>query len=354
MADRSLNERQRLVQAAVQQARGSSECYVTELYDDRAVITVYAPGADNSKNFEYSYTIADDDTVSLGDPTEVVQETTYRPAAVKFVAPDTIEGLAFPFGLVDTDGETFTKSTDLCEDWFPNGRPLLYNHGLDRAHKAARVGRQTEYEEREGGIWAQAQLEANARYRKHIDRLIEEGTLGYSSGAYAHLATKNTKGELTRWPWVELSLTPMPANPATLGVHYIKSADFLDLFDEAVPPAVKAAVSALDEWASRDSTAGLVTGSLEEKAGRATAAATELRDHVMAYAAMRAKTGRVLSAQTRERLLRHPASLRELAEDLDGLLSEADAEKTKSVSSVALDRDVAETLMRAALVASDL
>lgn len=350
MADRSFNERQRLVQAAVQRARGSADLYVAELYDDRAIVEVYGDGVNSGTSFEYGYTIASDDEVTLGDPREVIRETTYRAKAVKFVGPNTIEGLAFPFDSFDTDAETFTKSTNFHEDWFPGGRPLLYHHGLDPAHKAAKVGLQTEYEDRDGGRWAQSQLDVNAKYRKQIDRLIEEGALGYSSGAYAHLAQKNAKGEITEWPWVELSLTPMPAHPDTLGVHYVKSADFLGLFEAEIPPAVKAAIAALDEWASRDLSAGLDSGSLEEKAGRVTAAATELRDHARAYAAMRAKAGRVLSQQTRERLLRHPASLRELADDLDGLLSEADAEKTAKAVEPAFLRDVAQTLARAALV----
>jgi hypothetical protein len=153
--------------------------------------------------------------------------------AVKFVGPDTIEGLAMPYG-VDTDGEQFTKSTDLCLDWFgETGRPVLYNHGLDQAHKAQKVGQQSEYELREEGVWAQSQLNANARYRKAIDQLIEKGALGYSAGAYPHLARKNAKGEITRFPWVELSLTPFPAHPGALGVHYVKSsADFLDEWAE--------------------------------------------------------------------------------------------------------------------------
>lgn len=254
--------------------------------------------------------------------------------AVKFVAPDTIEGLAFPF-TTDTDDERFTKHTDLCLDWFPQ-RPLLYHHGLDKAHAAVKVGTVpgSDFEERESGIWAQSQLDANAKYRKRIDELIEQGALGYSSGAYPHLASKSRTGDITRWPWVELSLTPVPAHPGTLGVHYIKSIDILDLFED-IPPTVKAALAALDEWAdSRGSDGSPDTATLEEKAGRVTAAVTDLRDHTRAYAEMRAKAGRVLSAQTRERLMRHPSSLRELADDLEGLLSEADAEKVGKTSAL--------------------
>ena len=261
--------------------------------------------------------------------------------AVKFSGADTIEGLAMPFGY-DVDGEAFTPDTDFCFDWFgKSGRPFLFDHGLDPTLKGAVMGRQAEYEERAEGIWAQVQLDRNVRYRKAIDSLIEQEAIGFSSGAMPHLATKNLKGEITRWPWVELSGTPIPAHPGALNIHYVKSADAIRRFEEAdiaIPDPLKAALAALDEWADTRESGGVPdTASLMEKAGRVTAAVTDLRDHARAYAEMRGKAGRVLSAQTRERLLRHPASLRELADDLDGLLTDADAEKAgKSLDLAAL------------------
>ena len=263
----------------------------------------------------------------MGDTQEPTDEQ--RARAVKFVGPDTIEGLAMPYG-VDTDGEQFTKSTDLCLDWFGDtGRPVLYNHGLDRAHKAQKVGQQIEYEAREEGIWAQSQLNANARYRKAIDDLIEQGALGYSAGAYPHLATKNAKGEITRFPWVELSLTPFPAHPGALGVHYVKSsAEFLDAFED-IPAPLKAAMAALDEWAASRDDDALPDGA--KFADLIDRLSVDGPAWVKARLDWYAKSGRVLSASTRERLLRHPASLRELADDLDDLLSVADSDKaTKS------------------------
>lgn len=241
--------------------------------------------------------------------------------AIKFVGPDTIEGLAMPFGM-DTDGEQFTKSTDLCIDWFgESGRPLLYNHGLDRAMKAERVGRQTEYEVREEGIWAQSQLDANVRYRKAIDALIEKGAIGYSSGAYAHLATKNASGEITRWPWVELSLTPFPAHPGALGVHYVKSsADFIDLLDTTVPDPLKAALAALDAWATTNSDDDALPDGAKF-ADLIDRLSVEGPAWVKARLDWRGKSGRELSAATRDRLETRPTDLRQLADSLDALLA---------------------------------
>lgn len=282
----------------------------------------------------------------MDDDTETTEIPVER--AVKFVGPDTIEGLAFPFGTFDTDGEMFTKSTDFCLDWFPE-RPLLYHHGLDSEHKSVKVGGvPPEYEDRDSGRWMQAQLSKNAKYRKAIDALIEKGALGYSSGAYAHLATKNRRGEITRWPFVELSLEPTPSHPATLGVHYIKSADLDDLFDE-VPPAVKAALQALDEWAEvNQPEVESDPTSLIAKASRVSVAVNELRDHARSSFEMRAKTGRVLSAANRERISTALASREAVLaaySDLEALLAETDPE-TKGAD-LALLQDVAETLRRA-------
>lgn len=249
--------------------------------------------------------------------------------ALKFTGPDTVEGLAIPFNSYDTDRETFTKDTDLCLDWFgKSGRPVLYAHGVLGGPGTEVVGRQIEFEEREDGIWAKSQLELNRRYRKHIDQLVKEGALGYSTGAMQHLAKKNARQEITRWPWVELSLTPIPAHPATL-VHYVKSSDALAHLAEVdydIPAPLKAALSALDDWAATTSDDDSLPDGLKF-ADLVDRLSVDGPAWVKARRDWYAKSGRVLSAATRERLLRHPSSLRELADDLDGLLTDADAPK---------------------------
>jgi hypothetical protein len=250
--------------------------------------------------------------------------------AIKFVGPDLIEGPAFLFN-PDITGEQFTPETDLCIEWFgKSGRPLLYEHGVDGAMKAGLIGRQTDYDVRDEGVWAQSQLDRSARYRKAIDSLIERGALAYSGGAMAHLATKSAAGAIKRFPWVELSLTPTPANPANASVYYLKSLDavaHLEAADVELPDPLKAALTALDEWAdSRDATP--VSERLADRLDRVSTELEGLHEHVREYAAMRVKSGRSLSAETRGRLTVHPASLRELAEALDGLLADPTATKS--------------------------
>lgn len=221
--------------------------------------------------------------------------------AVKFVGRDTVEGLAIPWGSpdsLDLDGEYFTPATDLCLDWFGKaGRPALYDHGMDDDLKSDTIGRQVDYEQRDEGLWAQVQLGRNARYRKAVDQLVAEGALGYSSGAMGHLATKNADGEITRWPWVEISLTPIPSHPGTL-VHHVKSAALIEHLTAAgsdIPaPLVAAALRRLDDLEPDEWTL---------------------------------KAGRVLSAATRTRLDSHPTTLEGVAADLRELLDTADAPK---------------------------
>lgn len=154
--------------------------------------------------------------------------------AIKF-ADDTdniIRGLALPFGgpfpgNKDIHGEAFGPETDLCLDWFPQGRPILFHHGLDGAVKTAVVGRQTDVETDDEGVWVKAQLDKRSRYYSRVKQLIDAAALGFSSGAMPHLVKTRKDGQIERWPWVELSLTPTEANP---NIVYAVKAD-VDYYD---------------------------------------------------------------------------------------------------------------------------
>lgn len=257
--------------------------------------------------------------------------------ALKFVGPDTVEGLAIPFGSSedrDLDGEYFTASTDLAIDWFgKSGRPSLYDHGFDDTMKMDIVGRQVDFETREEGVWAQVQLDRNARYRKAIDRMVGEGALGYSSGAMSHLVTKSGTGEITRWPWVELSLTPIPAHPGTLGVHYVKSATAFERMEAVqmnVPAPVKAALAALDEWADNrgDPPAG---EPFAEHSDRLLVEVKAWADRARGIHEMRVKSGRVLSEANRARIAALIEAWEPSLADLKALLAETDPEAGKAL-----------------------
>lgn len=130
---------------------------------------------------------------------------------------DLVEGLSMPyggpFGGKDLAGEFFSAKTDFALDWFqPGERPLLYHHGLDAEASTAVVGRVKDYKATDTGVWAQAQLDKSSEYFDAIKELVKQGKLFFSSGSMNHLVEKTKRGELTRWPFIELSLTPTPCN----------------------------------------------------------------------------------------------------------------------------------------------
>ena len=149
--------------------------------------------------------------------TEIVTINELEVRAVKLVGDDVVEGLGMPFGGPfngrDLDGERFTEKTDFAFDWFAE-RPLLYQHGLDDGTGISVVGRVKSWELRADlGVWVQAQLDKSHEYFDAVKELVKKGKLFFSSGAMRHLVEVNAKtGEIRRWPWVELSLTPTPSN----------------------------------------------------------------------------------------------------------------------------------------------
>jgi hypothetical protein len=136
-------------------------------------------------------------------------------------------GLLAPFGGPingsDIQGERFTAKTDFVLDWFPGDRPLLYHHGLERPSVSV-VGRIKSVTTDDQGLWIRAQLDARSAYYGAISKLIDSEALGLSSGAMPHLVKVAKNGDIMRWPLIEGSLTPTPANPmATLDFETVKS-----------------------------------------------------------------------------------------------------------------------------------
>jgi HK97 family phage major capsid protein len=123
----------------------------------------------------------------------------------------------------DLHGEYFTAETELGLDWYER-RPLLYHHGLDAAVKAAMIGVIDRLEADETGVWAEAQLDLRRQYAREVLRLIERGVLGWSSGSLAHLVVVAEDGHIRRWPIIEGSVTPTPAEPRQTEVQVIKAA----------------------------------------------------------------------------------------------------------------------------------
>lgn len=145
------------------------------------------------------------------------QEPAARAVRMVEGSDDIIEGLGMPFGGPfngqDLYGEHFSIKTDFALPWFSE-RPALYHHGLDSDAGIAVVGRVKTHEVKADlGVWAKVQLDKSSEYFSAIKDLVKQGKLFFSSGAMAHLVDVDKRsGEIKRWPWVELSLTPTPAN----------------------------------------------------------------------------------------------------------------------------------------------
>ena len=123
----------------------------------------------------------------------------------------------------DLQGEYFTPQTDVGLDWYDR-RPVLYHHGLDGALKAAVIGVMDTLRPDETGLWAEAQLDLHKRYVRAVQRLVDQGVLSWSSGSLPHLVEVGAAGQIKRWPIVEGSLTPTPAEPRHTDVQTLKSA----------------------------------------------------------------------------------------------------------------------------------
>lgn len=123
----------------------------------------------------------------------------------------------------DLQGEYFSPETELGLKWYRQ-RPMLYHHGLDGALKADVIGVIDTLSADSTGVWAEAQLDLHHRYVYAIRRLIDKGVLGWSSGSLPHLVEVADDGHIKRWPIVEGSLTPTPAEPRKTDVRTIKSA----------------------------------------------------------------------------------------------------------------------------------
>jgi hypothetical protein len=212
-----------------------------------------------------------------------------------------------PFAGKDIQGEFFSAKTDFALDLIPGERPLLYNHGLDAKADLAVVGRIKSLSRDEAGLWMKAQLDAASDYYGAIRDLIKAGKLCLSSGSMRHLVRMGKSGEILRWPLVEGSLTPTPANPMA----------------EVQFAAAKSHFAAIGGDLSDD----MDGNGLEPLAVNAEQLATEaasLVERTKDLHERRVKAGRVISTMNRQRLSACVGSMRTACDDLQALLDSTD------------------------------
>jgi len=113
----------------------------------------------------------------------------------------------------DLQGEYFAPDTETLWEGRET-RPALYHHGMDATLGAQLLGggwRKAKTDDI--GIWVETQLDLRDRYEQAIYDLVKSGKLGLSSGTAGHMVQRADDGKLTRWPIVEISFTPTPAEP---------------------------------------------------------------------------------------------------------------------------------------------
>jgi len=130
----------------------------------------------------------------------------------------TVGGYGVIFGGEDLEGERFAADTDFMPDLVPV-KLVLYDHAMGEVKHI--IGQAAEKID-EVGIWVEAQLDRSREYVEAVLKLVEEGVIGWSSGSVGRLVERDGKN-IKRWPIVEYSLTPTPAEPRTLGVERIKT-----------------------------------------------------------------------------------------------------------------------------------
>ena len=171
-----------------------------------------------------------------------------KPGAVviKSVTDDAVilAGHGVIFGGRDLEGDFFTPETDFMLDLVPR-KLITFNHTQDISKSLPPQMRDVArgmpvikdaigFLENENidydkvGLWIEATINTSKEYMQYVTEMLERGLLGWSSSTAGAFMDVDPTGKVLRWPIIEFGLTPIPAEPRTLGVSQIKA-----LFNDA-------------------------------------------------------------------------------------------------------------------------
>jgi hypothetical protein len=178
-----------------------------------------------------------DRKIALGETMKRISDKKFAGYLVRFTTPEKR----------DAEGEYFDADTDFMLGVFPvKGAMSLYNHGMDRSIGSCPIGTVEKVDVRADGIyieqsydffgnykaylselkapekWKQQQLAMAKQYDQIIQQMIEDGLIGWSSGAHGPSIVKSKAGHIDRWPIIEASATPILAMPFETKVQPIK------------------------------------------------------------------------------------------------------------------------------------
>jgi hypothetical protein len=125
----------------------------------------------------------------------------------------------------DLYGDYFTKDTYLGAHQ-GDGVDVLFHHGMP-LHTTRRMTEEqkrsleafrnhifsspTKAKKDETGLFVEVVLDMANAYEEAVYGLTKAGKLGWSSGSTWHMMRRTDDGEITRWPIIEVSMTPQPA-----------------------------------------------------------------------------------------------------------------------------------------------
>ena len=137
-----------------------------------------------------------------------------------------VEGPAVVFSpggdVRDAVGDYFERDTDFGWEGSET-RAAMYQHGQDGTlgKKLLGVDAKGWFKDRidDVALWVKHQLDLRDEWEKAIYELVEMGKMGLSSGTAQHALVRWDNGKLVRWPIVEISYTPTPAEPRTFAAR---------------------------------------------------------------------------------------------------------------------------------------
>lgn len=149
----------------------------------------------------------------------------------------------------DSYGEYFTKNTylgahqgDGVDVLFHHGIPLHTSRRMTDAQKQSlqsfsdHIFSNTAKTKKDDiGLFTEVVLDMADAYEKAVFGLVKAGKLGWSSGSTWHMVKRTDDGEITRWPIIEISLTPQPAEKLNKAVTLkaIETLKFIPLDEDA-------------------------------------------------------------------------------------------------------------------------
>lgn len=166
----------------------------------------------------------------LGAPN--TEHAYFTGGAIKAIGDGKIGGYLVVYGdqnKKDSGGEWFHPDTDYSLNYYPE-RPVLYHHGLSDI-EAVKIGTIYEIKSDNVGLYAKAILDINhedptiRQYAQSAYKRVLANKLWWSSGSAVNLTDVKPSGRIDRWPIIEGSLTPIPADTSgRTSVSAIKSA----------------------------------------------------------------------------------------------------------------------------------